>query len=65
MFIVTNRIPVAEGHESDFEDRFRKRAHLIDKSPGFLKNQVLRPIQRRFSHETGSALFRTPCKRDR
>jgi heme oxygenase (mycobilin-producing) len=25
MIIVTNRIPVAEGHETDFEDRFRNR----------------------------------------
>jgi heme-degrading monooxygenase HmoA len=53
MFIVTNRIPVAEGHESDFEDRFRKRAHLIDQSPGFIKNLVVRPVDRRFDHATG------------
>ena len=53
MFIVTNRIPVAQGHEADFEDRFRNRAHLIDKSPGFIKNLVLRPIMRRFNHQTG------------
>ncbi len=53
MFIVTNRIPVAPGHEEDFEDRFRHRAHLIDQHPGFVKNLVLRPIQRRFDHETG------------
>ena len=24
MIVVTNRIPVAKGHEIDFEDRFRK-----------------------------------------
>ncbi len=53
-FVVTNRIPVARDHEKDFEDRFRKRAHLIDQSPGFIKNQVLRPIQRRFNHQTGA-----------
>ena len=53
MFVVTNRIPVAAGHEGDFEDRFRNRAHLIDQSPGFIKNLVLRPVQRRFSHQTG------------
>jgi heme-degrading monooxygenase HmoA len=33
MIVVTNRIPVAEGHEIDFEDRFRKRVHLVDQSP--------------------------------
>lgn len=54
MFVVTNRIPVAEGHEADFEDRFKKRAHLIDESPGFVKNLVLRPVQRRFDHKTGT-----------
>jgi heme-degrading monooxygenase HmoA len=53
VFVVTNRIPVAEGHETDFEDRFRNRAHLIDKSPGFVKNLVLRPVQRRFNHKSG------------
>lgn len=54
MFVVTNRIPVAEGHEEAFEDRFRNRAHLIDQAPGFIKNLVLRPVQRRFNHKTGA-----------
>ncbi len=54
MFVVTNRIPVAEGFEADFEDRFKKRAHLIDQSPGFVKNLILRPVQRRFNHKTGT-----------
>ena len=53
MFIVTNRIPVATGYEEEFEDRFRNRAHLIDKSPGFIKNLILQPVQRRFRHQTG------------
>jgi len=54
MFIVTNRIPVAEGFEAEFEERFRKRAHLIDKSPGFIRNLILRPVSRRFDHKTGN-----------
>ena len=54
MFVVTNRIPVAEAHEADFEERFRNRAHLIDRSPGFTKNQILRPVKRRFDHKTGT-----------
>ena len=53
MFVVTNRIPVAPGQEEAFKDRFRKRAHLIDQSPGFIKNLVLRPVPRRFNHQTG------------
>lgn len=52
MFVVTNRIPVSEGFEAEFEERFRKRAHLIDSSPGFIKNLVLRPVSRRFDHAT-------------
>jgi heme-degrading monooxygenase HmoA len=54
MFVVTNRIPVAVGYEEEFESRFRKRAHLIDQSPGFIKHQILRPIARRFDHQTGA-----------
>lgn len=59
MFVVTNRIPVSAGHETDFEERFRTRAHLIDQSPGFIKNLVLRPVQRRFNHQTGQWEERT------
>lgn len=51
--IVTNRIPVAEGHEIDFEDRFKRRVHLVDQSPGFIRNEVHRPRPMKFSHETG------------
>ena len=37
MIVVTNRIPVSKGHEIDFEDRFRRRVHLVDRSPGFVR----------------------------
>jgi len=53
MIVVTNRIPVAAGHEKEFEDRFRNRAHLLDSSPGFIANRVMRPVMRRFDHSTG------------
>ena len=43
MFIVTNRIPVAAGWEDEFEQRFRNRAGQIDKQPGFVKMQILKP----------------------
>lgn len=43
MYIVTNRIPVAEGYEEMFEERFRNRAGQIDKQPGFVRMQVLKP----------------------
>jgi heme-degrading monooxygenase HmoA len=53
MIVVTNRIPVAEGHEIDFEDRFRKRVHLVDQSPGFVRNEVHRPKPMKFDREAG------------
>ena len=40
MIVVTNRIPVSKGHESDFEDRFKHRVHLVDQSPGFIRNAL-------------------------
>jgi len=43
MVVVTNRIPVAKGHEIDFEDRFKRRVHLVDRHPGFIRNEVHRP----------------------
>ncbi|NIV75302.1 MAG: antibiotic biosynthesis monooxygenase, partial [Gammaproteobacteria bacterium] len=54
MIVVTNRIPVAAGHEIDFEERFRNRAHLIDQSPGFIRNEVHRPRPVRFDQESGT-----------
>lgn len=45
MIVVTNRIPVAKGYEADFEERFRNRASLIDTEPGFIRNEILRPIK--------------------
>ncbi len=53
MIVVTNCMPVAKGHEIDFEDRFRNRVHLVDKSPGFIRNEVHRPRPMRFDHDTG------------
>jgi heme-degrading monooxygenase HmoA len=54
MIVVTNRIPVARGHEIDFEDRFRRRVHLVDRHPGFVRNEVHRPRPMKFDHERGS-----------
>ncbi|MEX1365067.1 MAG: antibiotic biosynthesis monooxygenase [Nannocystaceae bacterium] len=53
MIVVTNRIPVAQGHDIDFEDRFRKRVHLVDRHPGFVRNEVHRPRPMRFDREAG------------
>ena len=53
MIVVTNRIPVAPGWEEKFEDRFRNRAHLVDQSPGFVRNEVHWPRPMKFDHERG------------
>ncbi|MES9991537.1 MAG: antibiotic biosynthesis monooxygenase [Candidatus Thiodiazotropha sp.] len=43
MYIVANRVPVAEGYQQMFEQRFRNRAGQIEKQPGFVRMQVLKP----------------------
>ena len=53
MIVVTNRIPVAAGHEIDFEDRFKHRVHLVDRAPGFVRNEVHRPRPMKFDHASG------------
>ena len=44
MISVANRIYVAPEYAQAFEERFRNRAGLVDTMPGFLSNQVLRPV---------------------
>ncbi len=43
MIVVSNRIPVAKGHEGAFEERFRGRAGLVENHPGFVRLEILRP----------------------
>ena len=45
MIIVMNRIPVAKGREQDFEKTFTDRDRAVDRSPGFIDMQVLRPCE--------------------
>jgi heme-degrading monooxygenase HmoA len=47
MVVVMNRIPVAEGRESEFEQTFAARARAVDQMPGFVDLQVLRPSEGR------------------
>lgn len=44
MITVANRIYVKAEHAAAFEARFQARAGLVDKMPGFISNQVLRPV---------------------
>jgi heme-degrading monooxygenase HmoA len=44
MITVANRIYVVPEYQDEFEERFRNRARLVDGMPGFISNQVLRPM---------------------
>jgi len=45
MFVTMNRFTIDPDHWSDFEERFKQRAGLVDGEPGFIRNAVLRPDQ--------------------
>jgi len=45
MIVISNRIQVAKGQEEAFEARFKDRAGLVETRPGFIRLEVLRPIQ--------------------
>jgi heme-degrading monooxygenase HmoA len=44
MITVCNRIFVNPEFADQFEERFKNRAGLVDQMPGFISNQVLRPV---------------------
>ncbi len=44
MFVVANRIFVAPEYAEAFEARFRERAGEVEKQPGFVRLQILRPV---------------------
>ncbi len=44
MITVANRIYVKPEYSEQFEKAFRERAGLVDGMPGFISNQVLRPV---------------------
>jgi len=43
MFVISNRIPVAPDWQDTFEERFQNRAGKIDKQPGFVRLEILKP----------------------
>lgn len=45
MFVVSNRIMVNPGFEDAFAERFRQRAGQVEKQPGFVSLQVLKPAR--------------------
>ncbi|MFC4455562.1 antibiotic biosynthesis monooxygenase [Deinococcus sonorensis] len=44
MITVMNRISVSPEYAEQFEQRFADRARMVDQMPGFVSNQVLRPV---------------------
>ena len=44
MITVANRLYVSPEYAEAFEKVFRDRAKLVDQMPGFVSNQVLRPV---------------------
>lgn len=45
MIVISNRIPVKPEHREAFEKVFSERANLVDRMPGFITFQLLRPTQ--------------------
>ena len=45
MIVVSNRIPVAPGHEEAFAERFRGRARLVEGHKGFVRLEILKPTE--------------------
>jgi heme-degrading monooxygenase HmoA len=45
MIVVSNRIQVAKGHVAEFEQRFAGRARMVESMPGFVRLEILRPMQ--------------------
>jgi len=45
MFVSMNRFTIDPAHWDEFEARFRQRAGLVDGEPGFIRNELLRPVQ--------------------
>lgn len=45
MVLVANRIPVAKGYEGQFEKIFEGRTGGVEKMPGFVRYNLLRPVK--------------------
>lgn len=43
--VVQNRIRIAKGWEEEFEKRWVGRKFLLSRLPGFIRNEVLRPVK--------------------
>lgn len=46
MFVAMSRFAVLNGMESEVSQAFKKRPHLVDQEPGFIKMEVLSPVDK-------------------
>ena len=46
-YVVANRVFVKQEYRQEFEQRFKDRAGQIDKQPGFVRMEVLKPQSER------------------
>jgi len=44
-FVALSRFVVANGMEAEVKDSFRSRPHLVDDAPGFLRMEVISPVE--------------------
>ena len=42
-YVVANRVPVHAEFRAAFEERFRQRAGEVERQPGFVRMEILRP----------------------
>ena len=45
MFVMMNRMTVPDEYREKFEQMFRARAKAVDRRPGFIRAEILRPAQ--------------------
>lgn len=43
-FVALSRFTIANGMEREVRDAFRQRPHLVDGAPGFLRMEVISPV---------------------
>ena len=76
MFVMMNRMSVPDDYREKFEQMFQARAHAVDRRPGFIRAEILRPekgneyivmthweTQAAFEAWTGSEEFREGHRR--
>jgi len=45
-FVALSRFTVANGMVAEVQEAFRRRPHLVDGAPGFLRMEVMSPVER-------------------